>query len=177
MKYRLGDLIQSISNTYNFENKSSVMFINTSDIYDGMISGKKTDVNKLPGQAKKSILNGDILFSEIRPKNKRFALVRNLNSQEYVVSTKLMVLRNKSSQILNTKYLYFYLTSPKMLKYFQSEAESRSGTFPHITFRDNVAKVEIELPTLDKQDLFVKRIDSINKKIRINNQINDNLVA
>ena len=35
---------------------------------------------------------GDILFSEIRPKNKRFAYVY-FDVKDYVVSTKLMVLR------------------------------------------------------------------------------------
>lgn len=177
MKYKLKDLIQPISNKFNFAGKSNVIFLNTSDIYDGHISGTKIKPQNLPGQAKKSLKNGDILFSEIRPKNKRFAIVKNIKAEDYVVSTKLMVLRNCNSNILDTRYFYFYLTSPIMIRYLQSEAESRSGTFPQITFKDTMANIEINLPSLFEQKLVVKRIETISSEIYINNQINDNLVA
>ena len=177
MKCKFGDLVQSISDTYDFKGKYSVIFVNTSDVYDGNISGVKSNINKLPGQAKKSIENDDILFSEIRPKNKRFALVEKIDTKKYVVSTKLMVLRNNNHKLLDTKYLYLYLTSPTMIDYFQNEAESRSGTFPQITFKDNVANVEIDLPSLKEQQHIVQKINTINEKIVLNNQINDNLVA
>ena len=176
MKYKLKDLIQPISNKFNFAGKSNVIFLNTSDIYDGHISGTKIKPQNLPGQAKKSLKNGDILFSEIRPKNKRFAIVKNIKAEDYVVSTKLMVLRNCNSNILDTRYFYFYLTSPIMIRYLQSEAESRSGTFPQITFKDTMANIEINLPSLFEQKLVVKRIETISSEIYINNQINDNLL-
>lgn len=176
MKYRLGELIESISKTYDLKNKESVTFVNTGDVFDGSISGNETKIKDLPGQAKKSIELNDILFSEIRPKNKRFALVTGIDPKNYVVSTKLMVLRNKNNLVLDTNYLYFYLTSPLMLAYFQSEAESRSGTFPQITFRENVANIKIDLPPLIEQRKIVQRLSVINDKVKLNNQINDNLV-
>lgn len=175
MKYRLGELIESISKTYDLKNKESVTFVNTGDVFDGSISGNETKIKDLPGQAKKSIELNDILFSEIRPKNKRFALVTGIDPKNYVVSTKLMVLRNKNNLVLDTNYLYFYLTSPLMLAYFQSEAESRSGTFPQITFRENVANIKIDLPPLIEQRKIVQRLSVINDKVKLNNQINDNL--
>lgn len=175
MKYRLGELIESISKTYDLKNKESVTFVNTGDVFDGSISGNETKIKDLPGQAKKSIELNDILFSEIRPRNKRFALVTGIDPKNYVVSTKLMVLRNKNNLVLDTNYLYFYLTSPLMLDYFQSEAESRSGTFPQITFRENVANIKIDLPPLIEQRKIVQRLSVINDKVKLNNQINDNL--
>ena len=147
----------------------------TGDVFDGSISGNETKIKDLPGQAKKSIELNDILFSEIRPKNKRFALVTGIDPKNYVVSTKLMVLRNKNNLVLDTNYLYFYLTSPLMLAYFQSEAESRSGTFPQITFRENVANIKIDLPPLIEQRKIVQRLSVVNDKVKLNNQINDNL--
>lgn len=87
-----------------------------------------------------------------------------------------MVLRNNNHKLLDTKYLYLYLTSPTMIDYFQNEAESRSGTFPQITFKDNVANVEIDLPSLKEQQHIVQKINTINEKIVLNNQINDNLL-
>lgn len=175
MKYKLGELIESVSKTYDFSNKDSIIFVNTSDIFDGVITGKETKINELPGQAKKSIKHNDILFSEIRPKNKRFAMVTDIEPSNYVVSTKLMVLRNKKEKVLDTKYLYLYLTSPTIISYLQSEAESRSGTFPQITFKDNVSNIEINLPSLYEQHEVVRKIGTIINKIKLNKQINANL--
>ena len=79
MKYRLGELIESVSKTYDLKNKKSVTFVKTGDVFDGSISGNETKIKDLPGQAKKSIELNDILFSEIRPKNKRFALVTGID--------------------------------------------------------------------------------------------------
>jgi type I restriction enzyme S subunit len=96
----------------------------------------------LPGQAKKSIVKGDILYSEIRPKNKRFALV-NIDCSDYVVSTKLMVLRAKVG--IDSLLPYFILTQEKTIQNLQHVAEHRSGTFPQITFKE-LADVTTTLP-------------------------------
>ena len=101
---------------------------------------------------KKLIKNGDILFSEIRPQNKRYALINVINPDDYIVSTKLMVLRCNDK--INSKYLYYYLTSPKIINHLQEVAESRSGTFPQITF-DEIKSLNINLPSIDKQQHIV----------------------
>lgn len=93
----LGHLIKSFSKKHNFK-KEKLIFFNTSDILNGeFLHANYMRVDEMPGQAKKQIAKGDILFSEIRPANKRFALVR-FESDDYVVSTKLMVLRLKSDR-------------------------------------------------------------------------------
>jgi type I restriction enzyme S subunit len=93
-------ILDSISITHRFD-KSKLIFLNTSDILEGQILiDNYMDIDLLKGQAKKTIRNGDILFSEIRPKNKRYAYVKVNNPEDYVVSTKLMVLRNKSIDVL-----------------------------------------------------------------------------
>ncbi|BBL87860.1 hypothetical protein VroAM7_05130 [Vibrio rotiferianus] len=128
----LGDLIESISKTHDFK-KDQLIFFNTSDILAGkFLHSDYRPVIGMPGQAKKSIQKGDILFSEIRPANKRFALVR-WDSEDYVVSTKLMVIRPKNQEFSNLRF-YHYLTLPETLRDFQQSAEGRSGTFPQITF-------------------------------------------
>jgi type I restriction enzyme S subunit len=90
----------------------------------------------MPGQAKKRVKRGDILFSEIRPQNRRYAVVRG-DAEDYVVSTKLMVLRrrNETHSVLR---LYHYLTSEAFIRELQQAAEGRSGTFPQITFENDI---------------------------------------
>ncbi|EJT5919419.1 restriction endonuclease subunit S [Clostridium perfringens] len=125
------ELVDSISIKHKFD-KEKVIFLNTSDILEGKFLNKEySEISNLPGQAKKSISKDDILYSEIRPKNKRFAYV-NFDSEDYVVSTKLMVLRSK-----NLKYsqvIYYLLTGKEFVEKINILAESRSGTFPQITF-------------------------------------------
>lgn len=141
--YKLEELIDSVSIKHSFK-KDHVVFLNTSDIYNGNVLHKiYSEVNSLPGQAKKSIQKGDILFTEIRPANKRFAYI-NFEADDYVVSTKLMVLRNRGA--FNTSLIYLFLKQQETLDYLQMIAESRSGTFPQITF-DQLKEVEIFIPT------------------------------
>jgi type I restriction enzyme S subunit len=139
---KIGDCLKSVSTTHKFPS-TEVVFLNTSDILLGrVLVHTTTPVKTLPGQAKKAIEKGDILFSEIRPANGRWAFV-DFESTNYVVSTKLMVLRGTGK--VSTELLYFYLTHKQTVDYLQMLAESRSGTFPQITY-DQLSDLEIHLP-------------------------------
>jgi type I restriction enzyme S subunit len=142
-KIALGDLIDTVSITHSFPDKQ-IIFLNTSDIYLGDVLKHETEsVKDLPGQAKKSIKKDDILFSEIRPANGRYAYI-DFDSDDYVVSTKLMVLRAKG--IVSQAFVFFYLTHPMTLEWLQTLAEGRSGTFPQITF-DQLRDLTINIPS------------------------------
>ena len=140
----LGEIIESYSKAHTFD-KKNLIFLNTSDILEGKILlHNYSDVEKMPGQAKKKIANGDILFSEIRPANKRFAFVREEHPEDFVVSTKLMVLRTKKNKYgYNNLKIYFYLTLPEVLDDLQKQADGSSGTFPQITFDGNIREREV----------------------------------
>lgn len=169
---KLGELIESVSVTHSL-NDDKVIFLNTSDILEGkVLHHMYSPVKGLPGQAKKSIKKHDILFSEIRPANKRFAYI-DFDADDYVVSTKLMVLRRISGRI-NNRFLYHILTSREMLDYLQGVAEARSGTFPQITFNE-LRKIKISLPPYNEQVGICNVIESIQGKIDLNNAINKNL--
>ncbi|EHH1657737.1 restriction endonuclease subunit S [Enterococcus faecalis] len=170
---KIEDILVSVSETKKITSKK-IIFLNTSDIEKGkIIKQDYMEVSKLPGQAKKSIKNGDILYSEIRPKNGRYCLVNGIDEDKYVVSTKLMVLRCISNTILN-EYLYYYLTSKPIINYLQGIAESRSGTFPQITFSE-LSKLKIKVPDIKYQIKIVEFIKQLDSKIELNSQIISNL--
>ena len=132
----LGEFIESYSKTHQF-NKDKLIFLNTSDILSGVfLNNAYMQVADMPGQAKKEIRQGDILFSEIRPANKRYALV-TFPADDYVVSTKLMVLRTTQNCLSNLRF-YHLLTMDKTLNKLHREADGKSGTFPQITFDGNL---------------------------------------
>lgn len=168
---KLGDFLESVSETYKFGEKEKIIFLNTGDIQNGaFLHSDYSDVSKLPGQAKKKIRTNDILFSEIRPINRRFAFV-DFDGEEYVVSTKLMVLRSKG---LSPIFLYFYLTRDEIIKELQHQAEARSGTFPQITF-SHVEEIEIIMPPTEILDEFTKTLENNFRLIKQNEQQNQTL--
>lgn len=160
-----GELAESVSVTHSFD-KSELIFLNTSDIDRGRVLHRDyTPVATWPGQAKKAVRKGDILFSEIRPANGRYAFV-DFDADDYVVSTKLMVIRPKPERV-SPRFLYHFLTSRKITDWLQHLAESRSGTFPQITF-DQVA--ELDLPHLMREDqrTIEELFDALDDKIEQN---------
>ena len=67
----VGDLCDTISDTYRRKDEE-VILVNTSDVLEGKILNHEYVENKnLKGQFKKTFKKGDILYSEIRPANKR----------------------------------------------------------------------------------------------------------
>ncbi|MFC4691301.1 restriction endonuclease subunit S [Dokdonia genika] len=148
---RLDEVAYKNSKTFNFKNKEKVVFVNTGDVQFGsFLHNNYSDSESLPGQAKKVIEVNDILYSEIRPKNKRYAYV-DFDSSDYVVSTKFMIIRN--NELINNRLLYRILTRQETVDEFQMIAESRSGTFPQITF-DAIGHFPIVLPSIELQDKF-----------------------
>lgn len=171
----LGDYAGPVSITHKF-NKDTAIFLNTSDIYLGeILHTTYSKVDALPGQAKKTINKSDILFSEIRPANGRWAFVDIDETDDFVVSTKLMVIRTKSDS-LHPRFLYYFLTSPATVAWLQVLAESRSGTFPQITF-DQVENLELPLPPVEYQVRVSGQIDILDKKMNLNRRINQTLEA
>ena len=169
----IGEVCSTISDTYRAK-ADKVTLINTSDVLEGKVLNHTRVPNKeLKGQFKKTFKKNDILYSEIRPQNKRFAFV-DFDPVDYIASTKLMVLRADVSKVLPT-YLYFYLKSAPVIAELQMLAETRSGTFPQITFTE-LSTLSIPVPNITEQEVIVSTIKCIEDKIDCNADINDNLL-
>ena len=168
----VGEVCSSISDTYR-EKKNMVTLINTSDVLEGRaLNHERVPNSNLKGQFKKTFQRDDILYSEIRPQNRRFAYV-DFSPIDYIASTKLMVIRAKKD-VVSPKYLYYFLKNSSTVAELQLLAETRSGTFPQITFSE-VANLTIPVPSLAVQEVIVQTMQCLEDKITCNEQINDNL--
>lgn len=168
----VGEVCTTISDTYHGYAKM-VTLINTSDVLEGkVLNHVKVPNANLKGQFKKTFQQNDILYSEIRPQNKRFAYV-DFPPTDYIASTKLMVIRADSDKV-SPKYLYYFLKSNATIEELQMLAETRSGTFPQITFTE-LANLTIPVPPVAIQENIVKTLQCIEDKINCNESINDNL--
>lgn len=174
-KMTVGDLCDTISDTYRGDDKE-VVLINTSDVLEGKVLNHQVVENKnLKGQFKKTFKENDILYSEIRPANKRYAFVDFGDTDNYIASTKLMVLRPRKD-VVHPRFLFSFLSSKSVLEELQQLAETRSGTFPQITFSSELAPTSINVPDLETQDRIVGILDVIERKISTNAEINKNLL-
>lgn len=152
----LGSLCEPISKKHSFKD-AKLVFLNTGDVERGLfLHSNYSPVADMPGQAKKSIEKGDILYSEIRPINRHYAYV-NFPADDYVVSTKLMVLRANN---FDGRRLYQFLTLRKTVESLQQEAEGRSGTFPQIRF-DILAKLQVPIAPAEVEEEYKSLIHVI----------------
>lgn len=175
-EYKIGDLCDTISETYRGHDEE-VILINTSDVLEGRIlNHQKVPNRNVKGQFKKTFKTQDILYSEIRPENNRFAYVDMKDTSLYIASTKLMVIR-ANIEIIEPRFLYAILTAKSMTQELQVRAELRSGTFPQITFKTELATIKVCVPDRNTQKKIVSFLDAINRKIEVNNKINRNLSA
>lgn len=168
----LGEICRNASRRFAPPEDGKVWFINTGDVESGRFTHNDlSDWEGLPGQAKKAVVEGDILYSEIRPGNGRYAFVDKQHPNA-VVSTKFMVI--EAGESILPKYLYHVITSPELQNAMKLIAESRSGTFPQITF-DSIAHLELMVPSKAEQLAVSSLLDAIEGRIRNNQKMNQTL--
>ena len=170
----LGKEAINASRAFSFKHHTEVVFVNTGDVLSGKFLHRTLSESEgLPGQAKKALKKNDILLTEIRPGNGRYAYV-DFDTSNYVVSTKFMVI--ESSGRVRPRFLYHVLTNQHALDEFQRIAESRSGTFPQITF-DSIAHFPVPVPPESEQDKLVEFFDSLDDRISLLRETNATLEA
>lgn len=158
---------------YRKNNNSKVKLMNSSDITEGKFPEFEFVDNKnLKGHFKKGFQKYDILYSQIRPRNKHFGYVLMDDYGDYIASTRLMVVRNKR-ELLSSSILYFYLTSDEAINDFTSKTESRSGTFPQGNYEDLSSYI---VKYSKNQNDITKILDLCLEKIYKNNKQNETLI-
>ena len=169
----INEIVNTISETSRFD-VDELYAVNTSDILDGeFLNPPLLPVGELKGQFKKTIQKNDILFSEIRPANRRFAKVPFDDCSKFVCSTKLMVLR-KFNRDVDLDYFYYALTNQHFLNILQRRAENRIGSFPQITF-ELLSEYKFSIPSLEQQKKIVSILSALDNKIAMNKKMNQKL--
>lgn len=119
--------------------------------------------------------NGDTIVARITPclENGKTAFIDLLEEGEIAFgSTEFIVMRGKKNITIND-YVYYLCISP----WFRKKAISlMSGTSGRQRVQiEPLRLVEVFIPPISTQKKIVKILSNIDKKIRINNQINNNL--
>jgi hypothetical protein len=125
----IGNIATSVSETFKF-NEENVVFLNTGDIFDGeILHSEEVSPVGLPGQAKKTIEENDILFSEIRPINRMpYRVLCNGELQKSLEARTGVVLVHSHFTPLH-KIRYGVAPSSSLLFFFSSFRRSRERPF------------------------------------------------
>lgn len=144
----IGDMAHNILD-YSPVASEQIRLLNSSDVTEGVFPVVPLVPNKdLKGHFKKRFQFGDILYSEIRPRNHHYGLVL-FDASDYIASTRLMVIRAIENKV-SPAMLYQYLLLPEVEAEFTLKTESRSGTFPQGNYAD-MASIQVPYSPTNSQ--------------------------
>ncbi|WP_027438439.1 restriction endonuclease subunit S [Lachnospira multipara] len=89
------------------------------------------------------------------------------------VASGIFVVRNIKPLKINTRFIYHFLTSSYFKRFIKMRTEG--SVIPHLYQKDFV-ELDFPLPDITLQCKIVGILDAIEKKIRVNSEINDNLL-
>jgi len=123
----------------------------------------------------KRFINGDTIMARITPclENGKTAYVDILNDNEIGFgSTEFIVLRGKEKKTTN-EFVYYLTISPDIRK---KAIKSMTGTSGRQRVQKEIFdKIKILLPPVQEQKAIANILSTLDKKIEINNQINETL--
>ena len=173
---RLGDCGKTNLHTYSDKEKwSLIRYLDTGSITEGRIDEIQTlypGVDKVPSRARRKASVGDILFSTVRPNQKHYGIIE-AGTENLLVSTGFTVV-TVDTTIADPYFIYYYLTQSSVIESLQAIAEQSTSTYPSIKPSD-IEDIELDLPELETQKKIGSTLRMLDRKIALNEEINDNL--
>lgn len=175
---RLGDCCKTNLHTYSDKEKwSLIRYLDTGSITEGRIDEIQTlypGVDKIPSRARRKASVGDILFSTVRPNQKHYGIIE-AGTENLLVSTGFTVV-TVDTTVADPYFIYYYLTQSSVIESLQAIAEQSTSTYPSIKPSD-IEDIELDLPELETQRKIGSTLRMLDRKIALNEEINDNLEA
>ncbi|ODJ49513.1 restriction endonuclease subunit S [Brochothrix thermosphacta] len=171
MKYKIKDVVNLNHSSIKKDELTNILYLDTANLNQNTIN-ELTEYNfvidKVPSRARRKVNNNDILLSTVRPNQEHYGILDNPPTN-LIVSTGFAVLSPKKD-IVNPNYLYAYLTQRRITDYLQIIAENSTSAYPSIK-PSVIANLDIELPSMEKQNSIGEFSKSLENKIKLNNQI------
>lgn len=180
MKVKFADICIIKSSKRIFENEyvdDGVPFIRGQEISDGSLLAENATFecyishqryNELKNKYGVPVL-GDILITAVGTIGNLYYVDKK---RDFYFKDGNVILFTSFSEKVNSKYLYYYMRSPlfkKQLEYAMIGAVQKALTMVMLN------KIEIDLPTIEKQNAIVRILEKIDSKISNNNKINAEL--
>ena len=167
MKYKLEEIATYSNKKIEIDKINLENYIST----ENMLPNKSgiTKATTLPNQSKVSFVEiNNILISNIRPYFKKIWFANFVGGCSNDV---LNIMVNDKKKVL-PKYLYYNLFHDSFFDYMMS---GNKGTKMPRGDKNHIMQYMIDIPDIEAQSKVVKIIETIDRKIELNNKINDNL--
>ncbi len=147
---------------------SEIEYIDIASVDNGRILEIRSLLkSEAPSRAQRIVRNNDILLSTVRPNLKHFAFMETANPNT-IASTGFAVI---SSKTIDSRFLYYYLTTDKYTDYLSAIADAHTSTYPAFN-PDILENSEILCPPEGEQRAIAKILSDLDAKIELNYQIN-----
>jgi type I restriction enzyme S subunit len=175
-EYKLGELI--ITNALTINKKypyTEIQYLDTGSITCNKIeSYQYYNIEDAPSRAKRLVKEEDIIYSLVRPNQLHYGFIK-FPQKNLVVSTGFVTITCKK-EILNPKFLYYYLTQNSVIEYLHTIAEASTSAYPSLKPID-IENLDIEIPSLEEQKRITSILSSLDEKIDLLHQENKTLEA
>ena len=155
-----------------------IEYLDTSSILEGHILGtQKIYLSEAPSRAQRKVKNKTIIYSLVRPNQNHYGILYN-TPDNFIVSTGFATidLKEEFKETIDADFLFLLLTQKQITHYLHRIAENSASAYPSLIPSD-IAKLELNFPSIKKQKNIARLIQNINEKIELNRSINHNLRA
>ncbi|MDE6568198.1 MAG: restriction endonuclease subunit S, partial [Lachnospiraceae bacterium] len=175
-KIRLGDVCVTNAVSYSPKEKwGFVNYLDTGNITDNKIDSiQYIDVKfeKLPSRARRKVKYNSIIYSTVRPNQRHFGIIKS-QPENFLVSTGFVVI-DVDERVLDADFLYYMLTQTTFVESLHAIAEQSTSAYPSIKASD-IEDLEIGVPDVVTQRKIADILSSLDRKMKQNRMINDNL--
>ena len=173
---RLDKIVSTNQSTYSpKEDWQFVNYLDTGNITMNRVDEIQyinTSTDKLPSRARRKVKLNSIIYSTVRPNQLHYGIIKE-QLDNFLVSTGFAVIDVDFEKAV-PDYIYYVLTQEEVTEHLQAIAEQSVSAYPSIKPSD-IENLELLLPDRKTQEKIVAILSSIDKKIKQNNEINNNL--
>lgn len=175
MRFKISDLVAVNMETLKAKDDVfDVEYADTGSVTAGIFGPAEyfESLRQAPSRARRVAMAGDTVYSTVRPNQRHFGFITNELANR-VYSTGFAVLHPNPEKVL-PYYFYLIMNQEWVTETLQSVGSGSTSAYPSIKPGD-ILNLEVEVPDLETQRRIVNIFQSLDGKVRVNNQINDNL--
>lgn len=162
-KYILSDLAndnpENLTKADKFE---TINYVDLGSVKEGIISTIQTiPFKEKPSRAQRKIQNGDIVWGGVRPLSRSYAFI-DTAVDNMIGSSGFVVIRNKDTTKVLSKYLYYVLTTDDCVNYLNSH--STGSSYPAFN-ASTIMAYEIVIPSTTIQRKTLERLTTLQSQL------------
>ena len=122
----------------------------------------------------KIVRTGQFAYGPVTSRNGEKISIALLRDKDCIISSSYTVFEVVNKNVLDPEYLMLWFSRPEFDRYARYMSH---GSVREIFDWDELCKVELPVPSIDKQRSIVKAYQTITERIELKRRINDNLAA